>query len=874
MATLKPYFYTSDSKEYSTGWPTSSSSAMYTGYAQWAMMPIFKNSSKNPIKIKSVNIKFVINSGSAKARLYFANLGSKIKSSADFYECSNEFDVPKTTSLNVVNKELNTDVVVDAGKYFAIGFKADRTSGSGRLSVARTNTEDKAENRPFYNGQSMKTGFGKLNIDRVPKSDIWSWQIPVITVEYEINKITPKLDKTSVTVIQGKTEYVNVSGYDSWSIGQIEGLPEGVVSKQSNTIKIYLGARDFEDDICGTVKVNGLNSSKTLSIKIKPASAPNTPIATKTIIYPGESTTFSCTTADAKFSITNNLDKYINKSSLTYTAPYITERLYNNWPTDNKAKNGNINTAIKCYCYSPLNKYSKSNEISIAFNHYSSNDISINFPFSTALGATETSPVLLPYNDLTSVNGGSLLTSKNTNYADVDNTIKQINVRTNTNNTKLSFTARLLNDWGITKDYTNVITIEERTEFSFITPNYCNSEENSPWVGLAYINKSNKLIFNPFCYPIEFSFGNDVDSSKDIYIKGKGDGGAISFTPVGVHSSKYNMEANINNLDLINMLKFNVAISPINVKDSLKSQFMNNLKGNSFVLSSGSSNCTPEIKSEQNSKIDIKNKVDLCRNLYSIRGTIELYIEYTNENGTLISGNNSNSDYYKKFKFQKNVIIYVAPFDIFYSNEIWANITPSYDAAPTTLEKLDVVGSRMALSTYRSYPEYDGSHYIVLEYGYNAVESINFMDEIVKSLNNNYNLNLNLENSQIISSTAGDSISNDVDKYAITSRLKAINNLIRRINAHSSIRYINPSREEIAIGQPIMWDDSRAEFENKELYTASPWKELYKSIFNIHFKDDYSIWFDKNNNNTLDENSESLVYVDSSGNTHKLIVTL
>lgn len=869
MATLKPYFYTSNSKEYSTGWPTSSLSAIYTGYAQWAMIPIFKNSSKNPIKIKSVNIKFGINSGSAKARLYFANLGSKIKGSADFYECSNEFDVPKTTSLNVVNKELNTDVVVDAGKYFAIGFKADRTSGSGRLSVARTNTEDKAENRPFYNGQSMKTGFGKLNIDRVPKSDIWSWQIPVITVEYEINKITPKLDKTSVTVIQGKTEYVNVSGYDSWSIGQIEGLPEGVVSKQSNTIKIYLGARDFEDDICGTVKVNGLNSSKTLSIKIKPASAPSTPIATKTIIYPGESTTFSCKTAGAKFSIANKLDKYIiSRSSLTYTAQYITESLYDDWPaTNTDAKDKNVDVAISCYCYNPLNNCSKSESINVVFNHYNSNDISINFPFSTALGATKTSPVVLPYNDLTSVTGGSLLTSKNPNYAAVDNTIKQINVRTNTNNTKLSFTARLLNDWGITKDYTNVITIQKRTEFSFITPNYYNSEENSPWVGLAYVNKSNKLVFNPFCYPIEFSFGNDVDSSKDIYIKGKvkDNDDAISFTSIEVYSNEDNMTSNLSEI-----LDFEVEISPINVKNSLKSEL---LKSNSFVLSSGSSNFTPEIKSEQSSEIDITNKVDLCRNLYSIRGTIELYVEYTNENGTLISGNNYNSDY-DKFKFEKNVIIYVAPFDIFYSNEIWANIRPSDDSAPTTLEKLDVVGSHMALSTSGSYPEYGGSHDVELAYGYNAVESINFMDEIVKSLNNNYNLNLNLENSQIISSTAGDSISNDVDKYAITSRLKAINNLIRRINAHSRIRYINPSREEIAIGQPIMWDDSRAEFENKELYTASPWKELYKSIFNIHFKDDYSIWFDKNNNNTLDENSESLVYVDSSGNTHKLIVTL
>lgn len=873
MATLKPYFYTSDSKEYSAGWPTSSSSAMYTGYAQWAMMPIFKNSSKNPIKIKSVNIKFGINSGSAKARLYFANLGSNIKSSTDFYECSNEFDVPKTTSLNVVNKELNIDVVVDAGKYFAIGFKADRTSGSGRLSVARTNTEDKAKNRPFYNGQSMKTGFGKLNIDRVPKSDIWSWQIPVITVEYETNKITPKLDKTSVTVKQGETEYVGVSGYDSWSIGQIEGLPKRAFSEQGNNIKIYLGAQDFENNISGTVEVKGLNSSTYLTVTIKPADAPNTPTATKNIIRPGESTTFSCKTAGAKFSIVNNLDKYINGSSLTYTAPYITELLYNNWPTSNEAKNDNISTAIKCYCYSPLNKYSKSNEISVAFNHYSSDDISINFPFSTALGATETNAVVLSYNDFTSVTGGSLLTSTNTNYADVDNINKLINVITNSNDAKLSFRARLINDWGITKDYTNAITIEERTEFRFITPNYYNSEENSPWVGLAYINKSNKLIFNPFCYPIEFSFGNDVDSGKDIYIKGKGNGGAISFTPIGVYSNEDNMIANINNSNLIELLNFNVEISPIHVKDYLKLPLTNNLKHNSFILSNSSSNFTPEIKSKQNNEIDITNKVDLCKNLYSIRGTIELYIEYTNEKGNLVSGNYSNSNY-DKFKFKKDIIIYIAPFDIFYSNEIWANVTPSYESAPTTLQRLDIVGSHIALSIYRSYPEYSGSHSVVLEYGYNTVESINFMDEIVKSLDSNYNLGLNLESSQIISARDGDSISNDVDKYAITSRLKAINNLIRRINAHSSIRYINPSREEIAIGQPIMWDDSRAEFENKELYTASPWKELYKSIFNIHFKDDYSIWFDKNSNRALDEDSEYLVYVDSSGNTHKLIVTL
>lgn len=826
MSTLYPLYYNPDSKIYSTGWPESSRSAMFTGYVHWAMMPIYKNSNNFAIRITNVATYFGVNT-SAKARLYYAILNDNILESTTFTVCSDEFNVPKTTDLSEAYNVEPKDLIIPPNCYFALGFKAVRTSSTGRLSIARSNTVNKNKYRPFYNGQFMNNSLPDLvDVDRVPKSDYWSFQIPRIVLTYEPNSITPIVSNTNVTMTQGENVAINISGYNDWSYSWVDDVAGVELSRNGNILTISSGIADFTGSISGLLEINGLNSKVQVKITVFEPKQPNIYISNANSLRPMESTTISCDMPDAYYhrndsnfiyTLIKETDSSESKpileeiknsnASYTFRLNKLTEYVYNNRELidDNIVRSwldGNdVDDVVYVYFSHPLNSRIVSETAKINVTHYNSNVINVKLSANTTFGTTdENNPYYVYCEDITPIVGGAQLFG-GTNYEnnaliEDNNKIKIIS----NNDVYVHFGARLTNDWPIKIDELgSSLHITETIEFSF--NNVDNNSTSWYGIGSLHLNENNDIDdirINPICYPLKITFPSDIDTSSNITITD------INF--------KFN--------SIVDKYNYNLLGESSTVNYPNIDNLFDIIDSNANILP-GSTHLICNVGGETGLPLDMSQLVHVD----TIIGEVQATVNYR-----LKSSSNLVSKLFSK-EFVAKVNIF-KPFSINFSQ---------------------------------------GD---IFELNSDSVESIDELAHMVNSLNEIYSLGLN-NIDEFITKSIGLEISNYKDKQSVENSLQALNSFVNAINRDSKLRHIKPAREKIAIGEYIMWDDSvniladgsQNKFKFKSNYsthTASPWKELYNLISRINFSEKHYIKF----------GGSAVVYADAPENYKNLTISM
>lgn len=798
MSTLNPLYYNGGTM-YSTGWPTSSKSAIFTGYANWAMMPIFENPNNFDIKITNVRIYFGVNGNtSAEFALYYS---TNISENSQFYKCSTNKSVPSKTDLTSPTVVEDINLVIPARSQFALGFKANRTSGSGRLSIARSNTKDKIKYRPFYNGQSMSGSLpNTLSINRLPTSDYWSFQVPRIELEYVQNKITPIVSNTNVVLNQGESTSINISGYSGWSYSIIDN-PLGVsFVKNNNNLEIISGKADFENETRGSIRIYGVDSYVDTNIVVNAPQKPELYMSNSGYLRPGESVEISSSYgSNVSITVPNYVNTIFSSSKKIFSLKYLDKNLYdtikNSIYTDlkNWANGKPINNIISFTAYNSLNKSIKSDTKFISIGHYSEDYINVSLSAIKSWGKVDDNTPTVKYFDNSSLYGGSILEpsiNANGNVV-IDSENKQIEV-TGNSTTKVSFNARLSNDWPVLKSEVASLSINETIPFSYNGLSDEPELKTEPWIGIGIPQYTNDLIssikINPICYPIKITFPSNLYGS------------------ISIKELKYSYTFIINNEEYKNTNEepFYINYNDIDDLNVLVDEYQT-VNGKTYLICNSFGERT--IYLPNNISVSIDDEI-------VINGTVSFNSIYTTQDDIEHTDN----------VFSKSFRILVSDISAFFDN----NIQGSY-------LKLD------------SEP----------------VISINNLKPLVNSLSNIYLLGYKVpEAENIISLNENSYISNSTDKSTIENIISMINNLVENINYSSSSRYIKLARNKIANNEYIMWDDSVDiladgrinKFKNSASYsnyTASPWKELYNLIYRIHFSEKYSIVFDNNGNDDL-----------------------
>lgn len=798
MSTLYPLYYNGGTM-YSTGWPTSSKSAIFTVYANWAMMPIFENPNNFDIKITNVRIYFGVNGNtSAEFALYYS---TNISENSQFYKCSANKSVPSKTDLTSPTVVEDVNLVIPARSQFALGFKANRTSGSGRLSIARSNTKDKIKYRPFYNGQSMSGGLpNTLSINRLPTSDYWSFQVPRIELEYVQNKITPIVSNTNVVLNQGESTSINISGYSGWSHSVLNN-PLGVsFVKNDNNLEIISGEADFVDETSGLIRIYGVNSYVDVNITIIAPQKPELYMSNSGYLRPGESVEISSsygsgviTTVpiyvDTIFSSSREISREI------FSLKYLDKNLYNKIKNStyedlkNWANGYTIANIISFTAYNSLNKSIKSDTKFISIGHYSADYINVSLSAIKSWGKVDDNTPTVKYFDNSNLYGGSILepsTNANGNVV-IDLNNKQIEVISN-KNIEILFNARLLNDWPVLKYKVASLTINETIPFSY---NGLDDINKLDWVGIGVPQYENDLIssikINPICYPIKITFPSNLDGS------------------ISIKELKYTYTFIINDEEYkyTNEEPFCINYNDIIDLSTLVNEDQT-VNGKTYLICNSFGERTINLPNNISASIDDK---------IVINGTVSFNsIYFTSDNITSTKIENTKA-------FSKSFKILVSDISAFFK------------------QNSDIQGSKLELNSI-------------------PVSSINNLQPIVNSLSSIYLLGYKVPKN-IISLNENSYVSNSNDKSTIENIISMINNLVENINYNSSLRYIKLARNKIANNEYIMWDDSVDtladgrinKFKNSASYTnytASPWKELYNLICRIHFSEKYNIVFNNN----------------------------
>ena len=494
LGTLNPYFNNISSGPYYTGYNASTNGAIYTRFGNWGFFPIFKNTTGKIIKLDSLTLGASIYNGGAIGKLFFADLGSNLLSAARVTPQSSAFSVPGGTTCQNITVALTNTVVVNPNSYFLLGVKIckiDNRSSYINIACDWLKTKQNA----FYTSRDITTGIDEVfDTVRVDASrSPWDKRVPHMYVSYSDYMIKPTLSSSSISLTQGQTGSITVSGYNDWSIGSISNSERVKVYRVGNTLQIKAQYFDSSHDIkdASRITINGLKSSVEISVNIKMPDITNC-VFSNNIIRPLETVSLISRTSDGLTPIIENVVDNSNKLSTngsSITCAAVTE-----------SSSGWAGVASGSYVAEitlrhPLNKlitrkFSSAGILRV--KHYSPSDINVTF---SSYDIFNIEGIKVYITDTTQVVGGSRLKNYSRLFTYVDNTLILLNNITPGNKT---VSAYLVNDCVVVKNIT--IFIRQFVPLS-VTPN-----NNDVRLALFCYKESDKIRLSPYGYPIRLMY--------------------------------------------------------------------------------------------------------------------------------------------------------------------------------------------------------------------------------------------------------------------------------------------------------------------------------------------------------------------------------
>lgn len=825
MPSLNPYFYVDGNTWYTTGMPKSKKSAIFTGFAGWAMAPIFKNPENYDIKITAIKGLFGVSTGSASAVAICGSLNGE--GNPEYVwpgNVSNAFNIPVQSVLTTwSNPGLTSNPVISAGSFFYAGFKFARNNNTySYLNVARSNCRNNARFRPFYNAQSLgnkgNPGAG-AGLTRIAANDTWGFQVPIIVVEYEPNKIKPSVSQSSIILTQGSTGYINIGNYSGWWANEHNNSVVDL-RKNGNQLQIYAKYFIVNYDYNTSVVVHGLNDETWIKVYINRPEIYGPNISTNEALRPTEQAYISCSASDNQsvdLSLSNT--EYAKLDNLTITCKEVESAT--SWPD---------NTTITVNAAHSKNNTVKSST-TFKIKHWPTDTIKFTTAGSSLfsdkgsfINFVDSSPAALDRCEI-KVNiiydGGSRLHDKlvpkylkiikdKTGAGKVEvisdefsNYIDDIKDK----NPKLQFVLRLKKDYVVSKTFNTNISVIKTVEFNCIYPKNPGDKTTINYMStntlplFANSVKNGKYEVNYSNYPIVIMYPNK--GNGNLYIHN-----TFLYT---INNGSANTGYIFKNHDA-------------NYKVSL-SHFCN-----SSLLKPGS---------ELWIALNLENRFISCKPGNTLNITFSLDVPKLDDSGTEV----------------RTITI---KYKVYYDNageSILPFITGNYkytDPKTETETELSIQGS-----PFRT----------------NHVDIINTLSNPITQVLQAYGQITN-DVDNIISAKQNEYVCNATDKAKIENLLSKLSILIRNINT-SSNRYIDDIRSEIALGQYIMWNDNEDKLANDEpnvfkssteyaTKTASPWYELYRGLRYIQFGKEVEVFY-------KDSNTDYQVsYRDSDGKTYDL----
>lgn len=494
LGTLNPYFNNISSGPYYTGYNASTSGAIYTRFGNWGFFPIFKNTTGRIIKLDSLTLGASIYNGGAIGKLFFADLGSNLLSAARVTPQSSAFSVPGGTTCQNITVALTNTVVVNPNSYFLLGVKIckiDNRSSYINIACDWLKTKQNA----FYTSRDITTGIDEVfDTVRVDASrSPWDKRVPHMYVSYSDYMIKPTLSSSSISLTQGQTGSITVSGYNDWSIGSISNSERAKVYRVGNTLQIKAQYFDSSHDIndASRITINGLNSSVEISVNIKMPDITNC-VFSNNVIRPLETVSLISRTSDGLTPIIENVVDNSNKLSTngsSITCAAVTE------PSSGWAGVASGSYVAEITLRHPLNKlitkkFSSANILRV--KHYSPSDINVTF---SSYDIFNIEGIKVYITDTTQVVGGSRLKNYSHLFTYIDNTLILLNNITPGNKT---VSAYLVNDYVVVKNIT--IFIRQFVPLS-VTPN-----NNDVRLALFCYKESDKIRLSPYGYPIRLMY--------------------------------------------------------------------------------------------------------------------------------------------------------------------------------------------------------------------------------------------------------------------------------------------------------------------------------------------------------------------------------
>lgn len=800
MPSLNPYFYVNGNTWYTTGMPKSKRSAIFTGYAGWAMAPIFKNPESYDIKITAIKGLFGVSTGSASAVAICGSLNGE--GNPEYVwpgNVSNAFNIPVQSVLTTWSSPgLTSNPVIGAGSFFYAGFKFARNNNTySYLNVARSNCAGNARFRPFYNAQSLgnkgNPGLG-AGLTRIAANDTWGFQVPIIVVEYEPNKIKPSVSQSTVNMTQGSTSYVDIGNYSGWWANEHNNSVVDL-RKNGNQLQIYAKYLHRDNNYSTSIVVHGLNDETWIRVNINRPTI-NKPSISPSELRPTEQAYISCSTSDNQpinYTLANNIGVTILGSTVT-CSPVESST---SWPDNTTIT---VNAA-----HSQNNTVKNSNTFKI--NHWSTDTIKfttagsllfsdkgsfINFVDSSPAvlgrceikvniiydGGSRLHDSLVPkYLEITKAKDNSgagkveVISDEFSNYID---DIKD-------KNPKLQFVLRLNKDYVVSKTFNTDILVIRTVPFKCIYPKNPGNETTINYISTNTLplfanskTDDNKYEINYSNYPIVITYPNKGDGNLYIH-------NAFSYK---INDGSANTGYIFKNHDA----DYKVSLSHF---------------CNSSLLKPGS---------ELWIALNLKNRFISCNQGDNLNITFSLDVPKLVGSGTEV----------------RTITI---KYKVYYDKDgesILPFITEEYNGA-----------------------KIQGSPFIKDHIGI-----INTLSNPITQVLQAYG-QIDNEVDNIISATQNEYICNATDRAKIEDLLSKLSILIRNINT-SSNRYIDDIRSEIALGQYIMWNDNEDDLANGEpnafksstdyaTKTASPWYELYRGLRYIQFGKEVEVFYKDSN---------------------------
>lgn len=494
LGTLNPYFNNISSGPYYTGYNASTSGAIYTRFGNWGFFPIFKNTTGEIIKLDSLTLGTSIYNGGAIGKLFFADLGSNLFSTARATPQSSAFSIPGGTTCQNITVALTNTVVVNPNSYFLLGVKIckiDNRNSYINIACDWLKTKQNA----FYTSRDITTGIDEVfDTVRVDASrSPWDKRVPHMYVSYSKYMIKPILSSSIIDLTQGQTGSITVSGYNDWSIKSISNSERVKAYRVGDTLQIKAQYFDSSNDIdnASEIIINGLNSSVKISVNIKMPDITNC-VFSNNIIRPLETVSLISRTSDGLTPIIENIVDNSNKLSTngsSITCAAVTE------PSSGWAGVASGSYAAEITLRHPLNKliirkFSSASILQV--KHYSPSDINVTF---SSYDIFNIEGIKVYVTDTTQVVGGSRLKNYSHSFTYVDNTLILLN---NITSGSRIVSAYLVNDYVVAKNIT--IFIRRFIPLS-VTPN-----NNDVRLALFCYKESDRIRLSPYGYPIRLMY--------------------------------------------------------------------------------------------------------------------------------------------------------------------------------------------------------------------------------------------------------------------------------------------------------------------------------------------------------------------------------